>query len=142
MTKGWRVFFALLTAVSLICGGVACLTLIVSHGLAEKSRQVRAGFREWPPLAFVTEPASAQAGQNERLGEIIAKLRACVRAHAPEVQEPAAKGIGNAIDYFIEVCSPPITSLDPAQVGAVPPGIFRITITEEWNTITGEKQKR
>ncbi|MCS3931216.1 hypothetical protein M2175_006247 [Bradyrhizobium elkanii] len=93
-------------------------------------------------LAIVTWPASAQIGQNGKLGEIIAKLRACVRTHAPEVQAPAAKGISNAVDYFSEVCSPPITDLDPAKVGAVPPGLFRITITEEWNTIASEKRKR
>ncbi|MET4425689.1 hypothetical protein [Bradyrhizobium sp. RT3a] len=93
-------------------------------------------------LAIVPWSAWAQIGQNEKLGEIIAKLKACVRTHAPEVQAPAAKGSGNAVDYFIKVCSPPITDLDPANVGAVPPGIFRVTITEEWDAIAGETRTR
>ena len=93
-------------------------------------------------LAIVTSSASAQMDQSEKLRETIAKLKACVRTHAPEVQAPAAKGIGNAVDYFSEVCSPPITDLDPAKVGAVPPGIFRATIKQEWSTIAGDTSAR
>jgi hypothetical protein len=93
-------------------------------------------------LAIVPWSASAQIGQHEKLDEIIAGLRACVRTHAPEAQATAAKGIGNTVDYLIKVCSPPITDLDPAKVGAVPPGLFRVAITEEWNTIAGETRAR
>jgi hypothetical protein len=56
MTKGRRVVFALVIATSLICGGVCCLALWVSYGLAEKSRQVRANFREWPPCPSHPDP--------------------------------------------------------------------------------------
>lgn len=87
-------------------------------------------------LAIVPWSASAQTGQNERLDELLAKLRACVRTHVPEAKAAAVKGIGDPVKYFLRVCSPLITDLDPAKVGAVPPGIFRVTITEEWNTIT------
>lgn len=56
MTKGRRVFFALLIAISMIGGGVVCLAVIASYGLAEKSRQVRAGFSEWPPCPSYPDP--------------------------------------------------------------------------------------
>jgi hypothetical protein len=93
-------------------------------------------------LAIVPWSASAQKGQTDNLDEIIAKLRACVRTHAAEAQAAAAKGVGDTVDYFVRVCSPPIIELDPAKVGAVPPGIFRVTITKEWATITGETRTR
>ena len=56
MTKGGRVVLALLIAISLICGGVLGLAVFASYGLAEKSRQVRAGFREWPPCPSYPDP--------------------------------------------------------------------------------------
>lgn len=56
MTNGRRVFFALVIATSLICGGVLGLAAYVNYGLAEKSRQVRAGFREWPPCPSYPDP--------------------------------------------------------------------------------------
>jgi hypothetical protein len=93
-------------------------------------------------LAIVPWSASAEIGQNEKLREIITDLKACVRTHAPEVQEPADKVSGNAVDYFIKVCGPPLGDLDPAKVGAAPPGVLRVTITEEWNTIEGETRTR
>lgn len=93
-------------------------------------------------LAIVPWSASAQIGQHEKLDEVIAGIRACVRAHAPEAQAAAAKGVSDTVDYLMRVCSPPITDLDPAKVGAVPPGILRVAIAEEWNTITGETRTR
>ena len=56
MTKGRRVVFALVIATSLICGGVYCLALWISYGLAKKSRQVKANFREWPPCPNYPDP--------------------------------------------------------------------------------------
>jgi len=50
--------------------------------------------------------------------------------------------MGGSVSYFIRVCSPPITDLDPAKVGAVPPGIFRVAIAEEWKIITEETRTR
>lgn len=93
-------------------------------------------------LAIPPWSAPAQTGQNERLAEVIAKLRACVRTRAPDAQASAVKGMGGSVSYFIRVCSPPITDLDPAKVDAVPPGIFRVTIAEEWKIITEETRTR
>jgi hypothetical protein len=87
-------------------------------------------------LATVPLSVSAQTPQNEQRRQVISNLKACVRTHAPEAQAAGVQTIGDPVNYFIRVCSPPITDLDPAKVGAIPPGIFRVTIREEWNTIT------
>ena len=87
-------------------------------------------------LAMVPCSVSAQAPQNEQLRQVISNLKACVRTHAPEAQSVGVAKTDDPINYFIRVCSPPIADLDPARVGAIPPGIFRVAIREEWNAIT------
>ena len=93
-------------------------------------------------LAMVPRLTLAQTGQDERRDELLAKLRACVRLHATEAQAAAVRGIGDPITYFARVCSPALDDVDLAKVGALPPGIFRITVTKEWNAITKEAPTR
>lgn len=66
MTKGWRVVFVLSIAISLICGGVLGLAVYVNYGLAEKSRQIRAGFREWPPCPSYPDPRLNCSGEADK----------------------------------------------------------------------------
>jgi hypothetical protein len=103
-------------------------------------------------LATVPWSVLAQTAQDENLKEVISKLRACVRTYAPAAQAAGMQNTSDAINFFIETCTPPLTvsalinpgaaprprpgmlSLsDYANVGAVPPpGIFRRVIGEEW----------
>jgi hypothetical protein len=105
-------------------------------------------------LLLATAPwsVSAQTAQNENLKEVISRLSACVRTYAPAARAAGMQNTGDAINFFIETCTPPLTvdslinagaapplprpgmlSLnDFANVGAIPPGVFRRAIGEEW----------
>ena len=47
---------------------------------------------------------------------------------------------GDAFKFFTDKCDPPLSDLAPTDVGAVPPGIFRLAISEEWVAFVGEKR--
>jgi hypothetical protein len=87
-------------------------------------------------LATVPLSAQAQTTQNEQLRQVISNLKACVRTHTPEAHTAGVQTTGSAINLFIRVCNPPVADLDPIKVGAIPPGIFRVTIGEEWAAFT------
>ena len=112
-------------------------------------------------LAIAPWSASAQSAQNENLKEVISKLRACVRTYAPAAQAAGMQTTSDAINFFIETCTPPLTvsalndpgaaprprpgalSLtDYANVGALPPGMFRRVIGEEWAAFVEETRAR
>lgn len=113
-------------------------------------------------LATVPWSVSAQTAQNENLKEVISKLRACVRTYAPAVQAVGMQKTSDAINFFIETCTPPLSVIDLtnagaapppprpgmlspsdfANVGAVPPGIFRRAIGEEWAAFVEETRTR
>jgi type II secretory pathway pseudopilin PulG len=80
-------------------------------------------------LTTVSWSASAQTAQNEQLRQVISNLKTCVRMRAPEAQANGVDTTGDAVEYLVRTCSPRVTELE--NVGAVPPGIFRITIDEE-----------
>ena len=81
-------------------------------------------------LALAAGSAAAQTEQDHNLGQVIAKLRACVQANAPSAQVVGMSTAADASDFFLGVCGPPL--IDLAQIGAVPPGIFRRVVGEEW----------
>ena len=112
-------------------------------------------------LATVPWSVFAQTAQDENLKEVISKLRACVRTYAPAAQAAGIQNMGDAINFFIETCTVPLTvsalinpgavpaprpgmlSLsDYANVGAVPPGTFRRVIGEEWAAFVEQTRTR
>jgi hypothetical protein len=47
------------------------------------------------------------------------------------------KDTDDIFDFFFKKCGPPVSDLEPARVGAIPPGTFRRAIGEEWRAFTG-----
>jgi len=47
---------------------------------------------------------------------------------------------GDVFRFFTDKCGPSLSDLAPTDVGAVPPGIFRLAMSEEWATFAGEKR--
>jgi hypothetical protein len=102
----------------------------------------------------------AQTTQDENLKAVISKLRACVRTYAPAAQTAGMQNAGDAINFFIETCSPGISTIvnpraensspppgalspsDFANTGAVAPGIFRRVIGKEWAAFVEETRAR
>jgi hypothetical protein len=110
-------------------------------------------------LATVPWSVSAQtAAQNEKLAQVIAKLKTCVGIYAPTAQAAGMQKTSDAINFFIEICTPPIDVLgnggaasarpgalsrsDFANVGAIPPGIFRRVTGEEWVSFVEKTRTR
>ena len=102
---------------------------------------------------------SAQtAAQNENLLQVISKLKTCVRTYAPAAQAAGVQKTSDAINFFIKTCTPPVGVLanagaapagpvmlslsDLANVGAMPPGIVRRVIGEEWASFVEETRTR
>jgi hypothetical protein len=123
-------------------------------------------FVEWVPLRtaitllLATVPWSVPAqtaAPNENLLQLLSKLKTCVRENAPAAQTAGMQNTNDAIKFFIETCTPPLSvsaltnpgaappsrpgmlsQSDFANVGAVPPGIFRRVIGEEWASFVEE----
>jgi len=112
-------------------------------------------------LATMSLPVSAQTTQDEKLAQVLSKLRACVRTNAPAAQQAGIKTIGEAAEFFQKKCFPPlvfslgqntdagqntspgqITELDLKGVGAMPPGIYRRVVSEEWTAAIEEARPR
>jgi hypothetical protein len=107
-------------------------------------------------LAALPGSASAQTAPNEKLQQVISKLRSCVRTYAPAAQTAGAENFGDAINFFLKICInlPPgfadagaalpgtLSSSDLADVGAVPPGIFRRITREEWTNFVEQTRTR
>jgi hypothetical protein len=106
-------------------------------------------------LAALPGSASAQTAPNEKFQQVISKLRSCVRTYAPAAQA-AGMQTGDAINFFLKICInlPPgfadagaalpgtLSSSDLADVGAVPPGIFRRVAGEEWGNFVEQTRTR
>jgi hypothetical protein len=107
-------------------------------------------------LAALPGSAGAQTVPNEKLQQVISKLRSCVRTHAPAAQAAGVRNSGDASNFFLKICItlPPgfadagealpgaLSSSDLADVGAVPPGIFRRVVGEEWTSFVEQKRTR
>jgi hypothetical protein len=112
-------------------------------------------------LAIAPWSVSAQpASQNENLLQLLSKLRTCVRAHASAAEAAGTEDTNNTINFFLKACVSPVSAFlggasaaqiepgmisrndfDPAKVGAIPPGIFRRVIREEWVSV-GQTRSR
>ncbi len=109
-------------------------------------------------LATVPWSVSAETSENEKLNEVLAKLRACVRTYAPAARTQTTR---DPLNFLIETCSPPLRAsdltspgaspgADPgalspsdlAGVGAIPPGLFRHVVSEEWADIIDPTRAR
>lgn len=110
-------------------------------------------------LATVPWSVSAQTtAQTENLLQVIFKLKTCVRTHAPVAQAAGVQKPSDAINFFIKTCIPPASVLGNADaasaepgtlslsdlnnVGAMPPGVFRRIIGEEWASLVEETRAR
>ena len=82
-------------------------------------------------LAIVAGSAAARAEQDQNLAQVISRLRACVHTNAPMAQAGGMQATAETSDFFLGVCGPPPGDL--AQIGAVPPGIFRRVVGEKWH---------
>ena len=112
-------------------------------------------------LATMSWSVSAQTAQNEKLNEVISKLRACVRTYAPAAQAAGTQNTRDATNFLIETCLPPfrmsdllnpgaassprsgaLSPSDLANVGAIAPGLFRHVIGEELSEIFDQTRAR
>jgi hypothetical protein len=107
-------------------------------------------------LAILPGAGGAQTAQNEKLQQAISKLRSCVRTYAPAAQAAGMLNSGDAVNFFLKTCItlPPgfadagaalpgaLSSSDLADVGAVPPGIFRRVAGEEWASFVEQTRTR
>ena len=112
-------------------------------------------------LATASWSVSAQTSGNEKLDEVIAKLRACIRMYAPAARAAGTQNAPDAINFLIETCIPPVrvsdltdpgatpspqpgalSPSDLANVGAIPPGLFRRVVNEDWADILDQSRKR
>jgi hypothetical protein len=92
-------------------------------------------------LMVTTWSAPAQTAQKDELRQVVSNLRACVRTHAPAAQAAGIQTAEEAVGFFRERCSPPAIDLDPAKVGAIPPGLLRVTVREEWVSFEKTRQR-
>jgi hypothetical protein len=91
-------------------------------------------------LATVPWSVSAQTVENDKLQQIVSNLRACVRANAPTAHAAGVLATSDAVDFFIKMCGTTLNDL--TNVGAVPPGLFRVAIRNEWNAFIEETRPR
>jgi hypothetical protein len=92
-------------------------------------------------LAVLSWSASAQTAKDQNLQQVISKLRACVQTNAHSAQMAVLQDTDDILDFFFKECGPPLSDLDPAKVGAIPPGIFRRAVGEEWRALGGACQE-
>jgi hypothetical protein len=91
--------------------------------------------------AVVPWLAWAQPSINfEKLQPAISKLRTCVRSNAPAAQIAGIQTTNEAVVFLIERCDDVILS-DLAGLGsvAVPPGLFRFVVRDEWTAFRAEE---
>jgi hypothetical protein len=93
-------------------------------------------------LATVSWSVSAQTGQSDKLRQIVSNLKACVRTYAPKARAAGVQTSSDAVNFFAKTCGPPLNELAPADVGAIPPGLFRIAISREWDAFIEETRSR
>lgn len=84
---------------------------------------------------------SARA-ENDRLRQVVSNLKACVRTYAPTAKAAGVETGGDAVNFLIETCSPPPSHLAPEKVGAIPPGLLRGAVRDEWNAFIQDAQPR
>jgi hypothetical protein len=97
-------------------------------------------------LATVRWSLRAQTTQSENLRQFVSELKACVRTYAPAAQVAGVQATSDAVDFFIKACIllVRLSDLPPASadLGAVPPGMFRQRIGDERAAVMEEKRAR
>jgi hypothetical protein len=88
-------------------------------------------------LATLSCSASAQTAQDQNLQQVISKLRTCVQTNAPSAQMTGVQETEDIFNFFLKKCGPPPSDLEPAKIGAIPPGIFRRAVGEERRAFVG-----
>ncbi|MGJ4923971.1 hypothetical protein ACQR0Y_25165 [Bradyrhizobium oligotrophicum] len=84
---------------------------------------------------------SARA-ENDNLRQVVSNLKACVRTYAPTVKAAGFRTADDAVNLFIERCGPRASFLAPENVGAIPPGLLRDAVRDEWSAFIGDAQPR
>ena len=93
-------------------------------------------------LSFIPWSVSAQTVQDDRLRQVVADLKACVRTQAPTARTSGVQTSDDAINFLFKACAPPLSDLAPEKVGVIPPGLLRIAIRDEWNTFMEHTRPR
>lgn len=83
-----------------------------------------------------------QANDDGALQQHVSDLRTCVRSHAAEVYALGIRATRDAEELFLNRCgkttlndlfaSIKLNELATSKLPAVPPGIFRMAVREEW----------
>jgi hypothetical protein len=116
--------------------------------MTERANNMRAILVLLPMLPF---SVFAQTPQAEK--PYASQFRACVRAHAADAQAAGVRTEDDAKNYSIKVCaplfgmflgsndaSPPSPNIPKDE--AVPPGLFRVIVREEWRDFLEQRDKR
>lgn len=90
-------------------------------------------------------PLSAQTHNDE--SPSVTRFRACVRMHAPDAQAAGVRTLEDAVSYAMKACLPLFgIFLDPnasskGEVAeeALPPGVFRAVLRQEWGNFLGQR---
>ena len=93
-----------------------------------------------------------QPDEDGGLQEFLSDLRACVRSNAAEVYDLGIRATRDAEELFLNRCSKPTlnglfgrTALDgraTPKLKAMPPGILRRTVRDEWAAFLNEKNSK
>ena len=92
-------------------------------------------------LPFSVTAQTPQAEQSS-----VSRFRDCVRSHAADAKAAGVRTAGEAANYAMKMCAPlfgvflglPTTS----EEEALPPGIYRQIIREEWGDFLEQRGKR
>ena len=92
-------------------------------------------------LSLVIAPSVSLAQPSS--DKVILTLRTCVRENAPAAQSAGVQTVDEAIEFFHCRCNGELsTALAKPNVGAVPPGSFRLVIREEWTAFNAHAGNR
>jgi hypothetical protein len=102
-------------------------------------------------LLILPFSAAAQTPRDEK--PYVSEFRACVRSHTTDAQAAGVRTENQAVDYAIKTCAPLFgvflgsgstsspTSSTPAG-DALPPGLFRVIVRQEWGDFIGQRDKQ
>lgn len=97
-----------------------------------------------PLLLTLPFAASAETPQGEQSS--VSRLRTCVRSHARDAQAAGVRTPDDAASYFVKVCLPLfgmfLESNNTAKEEALPPGIYRNVIRQEWSGFVDQGDSR
>lgn len=80
--------------------------------------------------------------QDDKLRQVVADLKACVRTQALTARASGIQTSDDAINLLFKACAPLPSDLAPEKVGVLPPGLLRIAIRDEWNAFIERTRPR